>query len=348
MRILVTADWHFHPFKAFSRIGEDGVNSRLADIARAWGWCLEQAKNEGCEVMCVAGDLFHVRGQLKPSVVNVVLKCISDTVDRYGMPLVMVPGNHDMEDFRGGPTAVDVFGGMPRVYVLRDRTIEINGVKFLGIQYRQDVNEFLRVARELREEHDLQPGRSVVLCHQGLDDVAEAGMPATGLYANKLRDIFGADVPVFSGHYHNPWRRGEVVQVGAPIQHSFSSEGRRSGCWMYDTKKGSWHIANVFSPRFVTLTKGKIEAAWGEGDFIRIIAPDKKEADLAADFVLKRGAGGVTVQVVKDLAEYRSAGEAIGAEPTSVRSMVERYVSGQPDMEPYAARILALYDEVCA
>lgn len=347
MRILVTADWHFHPFKAFSRIGEDGVNSRLADIARAWRWCLEQAKKEGCEVMCVAGDLFHVRGQLKPSVVNVVLGCISDAVDRYGMRLVMIPGNHDMEDFRGGPTAVDLFGGMMGVHVLHDRVVEINGVKFMGIPYRHDVEEFLRVARELREAHDLQPGRAVVLCHQGLDDLTERGMPPSGLGADKVREVFGADIPVFLGHYHCFWRDDKVVQVGSPIQHSFSSEGHLNGYWIYNTEGGfCGHIINFKSPEFVTLT-GDGRRSWKRGDFVRIVMSDLKKAEALAEDVLKNGAGGVITQIVRDAAEYRAAEEAVGMEPRSVRSMVERYVSGQSDMEPYSARILALYDEVC-
>lgn len=346
MRILVTADWHFHPFKAFSCIGEDGVNSRLADIARAWRWCLEQAKKEGCEVMCAAGDLFHVRGQLKPSVVNVVLGCISDAVDRYGMRLVMIPGNHDMEDFRGGPTAVDLFGGMMGVHVLHDRVVEINGVKFMGIPYRHDVEEFLRVARELREAHDLQPGRAVVLCHQGLDDVAEKGTPPTGLYATYLRAVFGSDIPVFLGHYHRPFRVDEIVQVGAPIQHSFSSEGRRTGCWIYDTTEGIWHLENCNSPKFLTIYSER--DGWDHGDFLRVINSDLKKAERIAEESLIRGAGGVITQIVRDAAEYRATEEAVGMEPRSVRSMVERYVSGQPDMEPYSARILSLYDEVCA
>ena len=350
MRILVTADWHFHPFKAFSYIGPDGVNSRLADIARVWRWCLEQARKNDCEVMCVAGDLFHVRGQVKPSVANVVLRCVLEATQDYGLILVLTAGNHDMEDFRGGPTAIDLFRGIPRVHVLRDTALDINGVKFLGVSYRNDAEEFLRAAGELREKHELRPGKSIVLCHQGLDEASvEAGMPPTGLTVKKIKDVFGADVPVFLGHYHRPYRSGEIVQVGAPIQHSFSSEGRSSGCWLYDTTEGSWHVENDFSPRFVTLHgEPDIFESYSKGDFIRVVMPDAKEAERIAGESLKRGAGGVITQIVRGAAEYRAAEDAVGMEPCSVRSMVERYVSCQPDMEPYAARILSLYDEVCA
>ena len=354
MKILVTADWHFHPFKAFSHIGEDGLNSRLADIAAAWRLCLEKGSEAGCEVMCVAGDLFHVRGQLKPSVVNVVLGCISDAVDRHGMRLVMIPGNHDMEDFRGGPTAVDLFGGMMGVHVLHDMVVEINGVKFMGIPYRQDVNEFLRVARELCEKHELEPGRAVVLCHQGLDDVcAGTGMPPTGLSAAAVEDVFGRGMPVFLGHYHSHWRLNwrlsGVIQVGAPIQHSFSSEGRATGWWIYDTERGPMYIENHNSPKFVTLTEKSRGGEWNHGDFIRVVMPDLRKAEKLAERLMKNGAGGVTAQVVKDLSEYTAArGDIdIGTEPTSVRSMVERYLSGQPDMKPHTEQVLALYDEVC-
>ena len=61
----LVADVHCHAWSAFSRIEEDGVNSRLRIILDELLRVGEEVLELGGNKLVIAGDLFHVRGSVK-------------------------------------------------------------------------------------------------------------------------------------------------------------------------------------------------------------------------------------------------------------------------------------------
>lgn len=340
MKILATSDWHFHNYKAHSTI-KDGMNSRLIDIRETWIEAVCIGIREKCKVMTISGDLFHVRGALRPSVINLVQSLVEYAVSS-GMLVVIIPGNHDMEDYKGGDTAVDFLAKMPGVIVLDGgKAVEIDGVRFAGIPYQHNVQDFIDGA-EFLMTHE-RP--DIMLMHQGIDTFKYSpSIPDTGLTAGKVAEIFKG-VPVFCGHYHNATfahgAHGRVFQIGAPLQYTFNDEGQRRGAWVYDTETQAMKFHEISkAPKFVTVTDDE-RPEWEAGDFIRVKVADQKKADALVKTM--RTAGDITVIHTKEFKESDRA----TIEPGPVRSMLESYIAVTPELGPHAAQLLALYDEVC-
>lgn len=64
----VISDPHYHKWDSFSTTDADGLNSRLAIQLEATKEAAIAMKKAGCSHMLVAGDTFHVRGTVSPTV----------------------------------------------------------------------------------------------------------------------------------------------------------------------------------------------------------------------------------------------------------------------------------------
>ena len=92
----IISDIHFHNWQAFSKVGEDGINNRLQYLLDEVKRAADELIKEGGNTLFVAGDLFHVRGSIAPSVLNPVLDLFQSISDR-GVFTFIIPGNHDLE-----------------------------------------------------------------------------------------------------------------------------------------------------------------------------------------------------------------------------------------------------------
>lgn len=350
MKILATSDWHFHPYKAFATV-KDGINSRLADIRDAWTEAVDVGVERGCEVMTISGDLFHVRGQLRPSVVNLVQRCVKYAV-KQGMTVIVLSGNHDMEDYKGGATAVEFLHEMQWVTTLPSsgpgveiiKTQSGKAIKVGWIPYiHNDVEYFLRAARETVAV--CKP--DIVLIHQGIDNFKPtAMMPDTGVTVAELQDVFGSHVPVLCGHYHKPMQHGNIMQIGAPVQHTFNDEGQERGVAILDTEVGPAEFVKLGAPEFKTIDETTKEVDDKvNGHFVRIKWPEGKKVPERAISHIESMAAGIVVVRTKEEAKIDASRPVI--EAGTVRSMLEAYVDVMPELKPNAKAILALYDEVC-
>lgn len=68
----VISDPHYHRWDAFATTNADGLNSRLEIQLDATKEAAKAMKAAGCKHMLVAGDTFHVRGAISPSVLHFV------------------------------------------------------------------------------------------------------------------------------------------------------------------------------------------------------------------------------------------------------------------------------------
>lgn len=68
----VISDCHYHKWDAFSTTNAEGLNSRLEIQLEATKEAAIAMKKAGCKYMLVAGDTFHVRGTVSPSVLHYV------------------------------------------------------------------------------------------------------------------------------------------------------------------------------------------------------------------------------------------------------------------------------------
>jgi DNA repair exonuclease SbcCD nuclease subunit len=345
--VLLLSDPHFHAFKTHSRL-IDGVNSRLLDVLSTCNQAIELAKENGVELVLMPGDLFQVRGQIKPSVFNMVMDWLQ-TVVLAEMDVVLIPGNHDMESLKGGATSIDALAyirgrtgnGRPErtIHILTERKpiVYLHGMKILGLPYMHDSVLFRRTFIDLSREHDPR----ITLIHQGIDDFDAENAPETGIRAQFLLNENGG--LIVSGHYHKPGRRGRLVNVGAPLQHRLSDQGQDRGCWI--VKPGhNPEFHPLESPRFVFLDMNSPVEDWGAlaGNFIHIRTADAKTGEAARQEALRRGAASVHVQIERVFKPTKSRNIAI----SSPRQMLMDFCGMVDKYQAKKESILRAFDKL--
>ena len=342
MKLAIMADLHFHAFKQFaSRV--DGDNSRFLEIIEAFSNAVEMAAEQECTALLIAGDVFHARGALRPSVFNRVFFEIAEAAG--DMQVLIIPGNHDMENYRGGSTAVDTLHEMENVIVAKEPSCQVivettrsGSVRNLSVgcvPYIHDHEEFIVEAAKL--VNATKP--EAMLIHQGIDDFADPGVPGTGLTIKRIREFF--DGPVFCGHYHGPEMIENVFCVGSLVQHSFGDTSER-GFWIYDTDtKAAKHVV-VPGPRFLTVSSVK-EAKAASGCYVRVMVDTLAKADKISNAAFEAGAKGVTVVLERKFTAAHSSALKL----STPKNMLAEYLGMQSDTKGREGELMALFEAVC-
>ena len=241
----VMADLHCHAWSAFAGTDEEGRNTRLMEILHEIDRCCEAVGQAGGELVVIAGDVFHVRGRVAPSVFNPVKQCLQRHV-AGGMRFDILPGNHDLEgkDARELTSAVAMLEA-PGIRVLHRPFVEGD---FAYVPWRTKRAELLD---DIAWCAKAGAGDLDLFIHAGIDGVLD-GVPAHGLTAEQLAD-FGFR-RVWAGDYHNArmMANGKVISVGAPVHHTWSDVGVRAGWWVVDDIGPRWFASHA--PRFIDIT----------------------------------------------------------------------------------------------
>ena len=265
-KIAILSDPHFHNYKQHSHL-VGGVNSRLLDVVGAVEEAFRMASDLGCKHMMIPGDLFHVRGMIKTGVLSYVLDLFDMQTNWYDMKVLMIPGNHDMEDFNGGPHALEPLNLIQNCYVgigdggmFADRFV-------VAIPYNPTTEKFNQECERL-----LAYKADILMIHQGIDEARPSlNMPETGISAAQFKQT------VVAGHYHLPKLMGRVLSVGAPIQHNFGDEGQDRGFWTLDGDKFEFH--KLTYPEFLTVDIDKIRDVDISKKIVKVKTDDERRLD---------------------------------------------------------------------
>lgn len=287
------ADVHAHSWSAFSSTTDDGVNSRLNGLIRELERCAIEVKKAGGGLMVIAGDLFHVRGSVAPSVLNPVMDAMRHII-KCDIGILVLAGNHDLEgknSTRIG-SALTALEDIGCIVVNSDRSYR--GRHLIpwceNIEELKDRIEAVDLA--CREETDL-------IIHAPIDGVIE-GLPNHGLSPEYLGGL--GFKRVFAGHYHHhkEFDNG-VYSIGALAHHTWSDVRSKAGFLIVsDTVK--WFKSHL--PEFVDIDGDMDESdatLMAEGNYVRAKVTTSKtsEVDSLRKLFMKAGAKGVVIQTIK-------------------------------------------------
>lgn len=342
---LISSDQHAHAWSAFSQVDTDGVNSRLRIILNEIERSADVLKSKhdmrryhGEPTMFLAGDLFHQRGEIKPSVFNPTVDTFrkllkGDGTTSYKPPfnVVAIPGNHDLEgrDASSLGNAMQALDSIDGFHVACEPERVDDVVVF---PWYQDLNELRARMRQFAD-----PNLDAII-HAPVNGVIK-GLPDHGLEASELAAL--GFRRVFAGHYHDHkvMGDGKVVSIGATSHQTWSDPGTKAGFLLVYEDRIE-HVPSQ-APEFVDLTPELIDAADAagfpveelvKGNYVRIKlqeATDKEKAGWKKD-VLKAGALDCLVMGTSKTAVTRSGAASKAA--VSLASSVEHYVRN--DMKP--------------
>lgn len=326
------ADLHNHNWNAFASINERGINSRLQVLLDEMKRAAKEVKAAGGNKLVLAGDVFHVRGSIAPTVLNPVKDTCKEIIED-GVEIIIIPGNHDLESKHSSRISSAV------------TALEDVGCKVADVPtFHEDLNvlvfPWVENIAKLKEElvswaqlHDGRENKPDLVLHAPIDDVI-IGLPAHGLTADWLASL--GFKRVFAGHYHNHKDFGNnVYSIGALAHHTWSDPGSKAGFLTVTDDGVKWFKSHA--PEFIDLTADmdKVDAEiLAEGNYVRakIRAAKNSEIEEMRAWLLKNGAKGVVIQVLREAARARATTATVKA-GASVETSVAEFINSRDDME---------------
>lgn len=330
----IVSDTHNHAWNAFATASADGVNSRLQLILDETLRCATEIKARGGKTMYHAGDLFHVRGSVAPSVLNPTLDTYKQIID-MGIEIRILAGNHDLE-FReanrtgSAVTALEAIGCK-----IVNESMCFGDDKVVMIPWFQNVDELKAEIAKIVDEinggmHSHLHHDWTLIIHAPVDGVIK-GLPSHGLTAPMLA-AYGFK-QVFSGHYHNHKDLGHSVwSIGALTHHSWSDVGSKAGFLIVDNFNVEWRKSHA--PSFIEVNGDMSEediALAADGNYVRCTLNDADPSvvEKVRDFLVESGAKGVNILYQKKVVEVSRASTATStAAGASIETSVNDYVAG--------------------
>ena len=304
---LITSDQHAHAWSQFSTVGTDGVNSRLNiilyELERAYQHLLD---SEG-DTAFFAGDLFHVRGKIEPSVFNPTVSCIADIHGRNALHTVAIPGNHDLE----GKEVSSLGNAMQQLENIDGVNVAVETTQcgdVIVIPWHQDLTSLRKeLATLVKMIGPANVANTDVIIHAPVNSVIK-GIPDHGLEPDELA-AYGFR-RVFAGHFHDHkvFCDGKVISIGATTHQTWGDVGTKAGfILVYED-----HIEHFESkaPKFIDLNL--TPDADIKGNYVRARLDDVSEKEIKKfrQELEEQGAAGINLIATKKVTTGIRSGAA--------------------------------------
>lgn len=321
----IISDTHNYNFSAFAGTDEEGLNTRLLATLAEWKRCAQTVHELGGDTVFHAGDTFHVRGSVAPTVLNPTKETLAHCHERWGTKWEIDPGNHDME-FKVSSKVGNAVEALACEWVnVRHfpTLVEAPAHRVLMIPWIPDI-------AALKEELESRTDRAGldVIIHAPVDGVIH-GLPPHGLTAGYLASL--GFRRVFAGHYHHHKDLGNgVYSVGAIAHHTWSDVGTKAGFLIVSDEGVRWHASHA--PSFVDIHGDMPEdeiALAVDGNYVRakVRTGKMKEVNELREWLTKEcNAAGVTIEVVKEPARTREGAIASVKAGASLEASIAEYV----------------------
>lgn len=334
------ADLHLHRWSAFATTTPEGLNSRLNSLLLEIERCAREVMDAGGKHVVMAGDVFHVRGSVAPSVLNPTIDCLRRLHKLLGTEFIIMPGNHDLEgreSERIGSAVVALEG--PGVNVAT-RLCWHDDTKTIMVPWIEDTEKLMKEISEYANSITDASEWDLIL-HAPVDGVIE-GLPLHGVSPEYLATL--GYRRVFVGHYHNHkvMADGKVVSIGALAHHNWSDVGSKAGFLLVNSSTGEFSWRKSHLPEFIDLARlvdldPEDIPLLVDRNYVRVkVTADKaKMVEAARKELLDMGALAVLVQA-EPAAPTREGGvSATVASGASLETSVAEFIKGmKKDNEP--------------
>ena len=349
------SDTHNHSWSAFSSVTTEGVNSRLQQILDETWRAAVETRERGFEWLFHAGDLFHVRGSVAPSVLNPTIWLYRRIIDELGLKVGVIPGNHDLEgnessQLSNASQALAEAGvKVITAPAIIDSNAGGNKTRVALIPWAPSIAALREQAAHLVEELAGTHCEFDLIIHAPVDGVI-AGIPDHGLTA----EILGAlgFRRVFAGHYHNHKDMGHgVYSIGALTHQTWGDVGSKAGFLLVD-EEVTYRASRA--PKFIDLdpeTDPDDVPLIVDGNYVRARVKVERESQIneVRDWLMECGAAGVVIHPIREpKAIERSASVKAGA---SIEVSIAEFIKAkgfreQERLSKHCAAILAEVEEV--
>lgn len=296
------SDIHLHNWSAFSTLNKDGTNSRLMTLIEE----IERCANQLCEInqrddvsanrIFIAGDLFHVRGKIAPSVINPLMNAVRK-IESMGIEIFIMAGNHDLEfkEDTGAGNACQLLDAFDNVHFVKDTACISSSVSdevaVVMIPWVDDLEALKEAICRANCVINASSRKPDLILHAPV--ICEGGFP-TGLTAEWLHEHTNNFGNVFCGHYHEHRvyleKDGRTIwSIGALAHHTWNDVDKKAG-WLLVECEGEESSRVTFmsshAPKFVdvkSIDENDLDfISRVSGNYVRLFADFESEKDVKA------------------------------------------------------------------
>lgn len=344
--ILIISDTHYHNWQYCSQTGPTGVNSRLADIIRATLEAVKHLRSKGGTKIIHCGDVFHVRGNIPPNVLNPVMD-MYEAIVGSGIEVLAISGNHDLESNTYVKACSSVTALKHAGVQVMDQLnrVGIGRQIWHFLPWVPNVDELKRQAAALATK--VVKGDNVLVIHAPLNGVI-MGIPDHGL---NPKDFEGLGYhTVFVGHYHNhkafDFIGGKAYSVGALTHQTWGDADALAGYCLYYPDTGEVEHFETSAPRFVKVDHRDVDTHMDVQDnYIKVVGGEyhhPSEIEEVRDAMIVRGAKSVQVEglVTKPSVTRAMTTSAAPSVESILSDWIDRKYPGEPDVKTLALGFL--------
>lgn len=327
----IIADLHCHAWDAFHVTEKDGVNSRLRIILNEIKRAGVAVLDAGGKYLIVAGDLFHVRGSIAPSVLNPTTDVFEELI-KLGLEVIIIPGNHDLE----GKTSTRISSSVTSLEKVGCKVVDqptyFNDCNALVVPWIEDITALKRTLEKWSKSSVFTAKDTDLVIHAPVDGVIK-GLPTHGITPEYLASL--GFKRVFSGHYHNHKDFGNnVYSIGAIAHHTWSDPGTKAGFLLVDDDSVKFNKSHA--PEFIDIDASMDELEIGlaaDKNYVRAKITKSSSEDVAKlrDFLIKSGAKGVIINAVREPARIRSTSTIKAGK--SIETSLGEYITKNEDID---------------
>ncbi len=317
----VISDCHLHRWSSFASVDKDGINTRLAGLLSEIERAARTVKAAGGDTLFCAGDLFHVRGNVAPSVLNPTIDCFERVIKGLGVRVHMIPGNHDLEGKESNRLGAAVTALEGVGVTVSHEPSQVGSV--MMIPWVESVADLKMMLSSLKGKEGCD-----LIIHAPVNGVI-MGIPDHGLEPAWLASL--GFKRVFSGHYHNhKGFPGQVYSIGALAHHTWSDVGSMAGFLIVHESQVDFHQSAL--PRFVDIPPGTTVAdvaRLAPGNYLRVRMSTASggTVEKMRDWLMKAGALGAVVMHVKEEVQQREGSIAASVNSgASIEQSVSEFV----------------------
>jgi len=286
----IIGDVHIGNSMAYGVVDSDGVNSRVKDFAKSFGFAIDESIKAGCTKIILTGDLFKNK---KPTAVwiDYFLGCVAKAVD-VGIEVCIVSGNHDLLN---APritimSAITKMGSNIKVYddygtyPIDDKydciICPYNDKNTLKLTSNEEVMKY--ISGKIKKASSSTEKKKLAVVH-GISSGTYLAKYEGAEVDTLMEPVYPLDLwtnndigYVFFGHVHKfsiiKKFKPTVVNVGSVDKSNFAEAGNNNKFVIFDTETEAIKYIDIPTREFLYI-KGKIKS---KKDFDSLLKMDVK------------------------------------------------------------------------
>jgi DNA repair exonuclease SbcCD nuclease subunit len=329
-KCILFSDFHIHNHGSDWRRVDDGLE--------VLDWIYNVAIERDIKTVRFAGDFFHVRGYMYPSIVSKVYKELQKFKDA-GIDLHLLIGNHDMP-YRHS-TKHNCLTAFDALYPVVEQPMVDEGENwdFYYLPYVEEQDRLEWAINNIHEIAQKSSKKSALIAHLDIHNAVIHGNGTRSTHGISAKQLSKKFDMVFSGHYHTRQTlHDNVFFIGSPYQQNFSEAKQAKGITIFDNGELEF-VENTFSPKYVYVNSKRIDDRIAN-NYVKIFAEGSDNIAAIHEEAMKFNPRNVTITIDNKNMQQEEKLVDIKSSAKDVKNLLKEWVEKNANEDLYDLNLL--------